>query len=184
MRGTRVRAAAISLNIVITVHNNAVSSFDGKQVTFHGNEKNPGGTGIKDVVSDTHRVETSNIVTTVTLDNLFLGKVESIPFMKIDTEGHEHEVLKSAKLLLSRDIIKYLVVEIRRHQTQMVIFLYENRFTCRLLDYKKKTSSGSGIRNVKGRNWKRYGPRYVASSPFPIYFVATSERDSSWTCNE
>ena len=44
--------------------------------------------------------------------------------MKIDTEGHEHEVLKSAKLLLSRDIIKYLVVEIRRHQTQMVNFLY------------------------------------------------------------
>jgi len=140
----RMSAAANSLNKLITVHNNAVSSIDGKQVTFHGNEKNPGGTGMKDVVSDTHRVETSNIVTTVTLDNLFLGKVESIPFMKIDTEGHEHEVLKSAKLLLSRDIIKYLVVEIRRHQTQMVNFLYENRFTCRLLDYKKKNFLWNG----------------------------------------
>ena len=127
-------------------------------------------------------IETSNIVTTVTLDNLFLGKVESIPFMKIDTEGHEHEVLKSAKLLLSRDIIKYLVVEIRRHQTQMVNFLYENRFTCRLLDYKKKNFLWNGNPKCKGEKLETL--QYVASCSFLIYFVATSERDSSWMCNE
>ena len=77
--------------------------------------------------------------------------------MKIDTEGHEHEVLKSAKLLLSRDIIKYLVVEI-------VIGFY-------LLDYKRKTSSGSLQSQVRGIE--------LFSD---LFFVATSERDSSWTC--
>ncbi len=73
------------------------------------------------------------------MDNSFYGKVKSIPFVKIDTEGHEYEVLKSAKLLMSQNIIKHLVIEIRSHQTQMVRFLYENRFTCHLLEQEKKS---------------------------------------------
>ena len=38
------------------------------------------------VATDTHYDETLNIITTVTLDNLFYGKVESIPFVKITAE--------------------------------------------------------------------------------------------------
>jgi len=133
----RMSASSNALDELISVHNVAVSSMDGQEKSYTTNERNPGGTGVVDVVKAGD--ETSNIVSTVTLDSLFYGKVESIPFVKIDTEGHEYEVLKSAKLLLSQNIIKHLVVEIRSHQTQMVNFLYENRFTCHLLDYEKKS---------------------------------------------
>ena len=129
----RMSASSNALDELISVHNVAVSSMDGQEKSYTTNERNPGGTGVVDVVKAGD--ETSNIVSTVTLDSLFYGKVESIPFVKIDTEGHEYEVLKSAKLLLSQNIIKHLVVEIRSHETQMVNFLYENRFTCHLLDY-------------------------------------------------
>ena len=135
----RMSASSNALNEFIFVHNVAVSSIAGEQKSYNTNENNPGGTGLMDIVTSDARVdETSNIVSTVTLDNLFYEKVESIPFIKIDTEGHEYEVLKSAKLLMSRNIIKHLVVEIRSHQIQMVNFLYENRFTCHLLEYEKK----------------------------------------------
>jgi len=137
----RMSASSNAFDELISVHNVAVSSMDGQEKSYTTNERNPGGTGVVDVVeAGLSGDETSNIVSTVTLDSLFYGKVESIPFVKIDTEGHEHEVLKSAKLLLSQNIIKHLVVEIRRHQTQMVNFLYENRFTCHLLDYEKKST--------------------------------------------
>jgi FkbM family methyltransferase len=140
------------INELIFVHNVAVSSIDGEKKSYNTNEQNPGGTAVMDVVAtDTHD-ETSNIVTTVTLDNLFYGKVESIPFVKIDTEGHEYEVLKSAKLLMSRNIIKHLVIEIRSHQTQMVRFLYENRFTCHLLEHEKKNIWNA---NPKCRNGEK-----------------------------
>ena len=141
------------INELIFVHNVAVSSIDGGKKSYNTNENNPGGTAVMDIVAtDTHYDETLNIITTVTLDNLFYGKVESIPFVKIDTEGHEYEVLKSAKLLMSRNIIKHLVIEIRSHQTQMVRFLYDNRFTCHLLEQEKK-SIWNG--NPKCRNGKK-----------------------------
>jgi FkbM family methyltransferase len=131
----RMSASSNALNEFIFVHNVAVSSIAGEQKSYNTNENNPGGTSLMDIVTLDARVDdTSNIVSTVTLDNLFYEKVESIPFVKVDTEGHEYEVLKSAKLLMSRNIIKHLVVEIRSHQTQMVNFLYENRFTCHLLE--------------------------------------------------
>ena len=133
----RMSASSNALDELISVHNVAVSSMDGQEKSYTTNERNPGGTGVVDVVKAGD--ETSNIVSTVTLDSLFYGKVESIPFVKIDTEGHEYEVLKSAKLLLSQNIIKHLVVEIRSHQMQKINFLYENRFTCNLLDYEKKS---------------------------------------------
>ena len=88
-----------SINELIFVHNVAISSIDGGKKSYNTNEKNPGGTAVMDIVAtDTHYDETLNIITTVTLDNLFYGKVESIPFVKIDTEGHEYEVLKSANV--------------------------------------------------------------------------------------
>ncbi len=44
------------------------------------------------VATDAHYDETLNIITTVTLDNLFYGKVKAYANGKIDYEGHEYEV--------------------------------------------------------------------------------------------
>ena len=52
------------------------------------------GTGLEDM-DETGR----NIVKTVKLDDLFQDEADII-FMKVDTEGHEFEVLKSAERLL------------------------------------------------------------------------------------
>jgi len=57
-------------------------------------------------------------VKTITLDDFcFKNKVENIDLLKIDTEGHEKEVLAGANSLFSKKKIKYILIEF--HSSKM-----------------------------------------------------------------
>lgn len=114
----------------VKLHRAAVSSISGKTYSFRALPSNPGGVGLQ---GEVHEDETGrNIVKTVKLDDLFHQDEADIIFMKIDTEGHEFEVLKSAERLLKEQKIRNIVVEIRSQQAEMVEYMYANGYTCDL----------------------------------------------------
>jgi hypothetical protein len=95
----------------------------------------PGGVSLAGEVEGTEPNEHGGrVVTTVRLDKEF-ATVRSVPFLKIDTEGNEMEVLKSAEGLLARKAIKSLVVEFRPGQVEMARLLYSHGFRCLLVDH-------------------------------------------------
>lgn len=113
----------------VKLHRAAVSSISGKSYSFRALPSNPGGVGLQ---GEVHEDETGrNIVKTVKLDDLFQDEADII-FMKVDTEGHEFEVLKSAERLLKEHKIRNIVVEIRSQQAEMVEYMYANGYTCDL----------------------------------------------------
>ena len=114
-------------NLDVTLHRKAVHSEAGKELTFGNIPNNPGGVGIVDGGQDSTRS-----VKSVRLDDVF-GASGDIVFMKVDTEGNEFHVLKSAENLLSGQQIKYMVVEVRPSQVEMVNYLYEYGYTCSLI---------------------------------------------------
>ena len=61
---------------------------------------------------------------------MFYGKLRTIPFMKVDTEGHEFNVLKGSYNLLQDKVIKNMVVEIRSHQGNMLRYLIDRGYKC------------------------------------------------------
>ena len=103
----RLAMSATASGLDLHVHRNAVHSQSGKLFTFGNIPGNPGGVGLGGVTSGT----SNNAVVSVRLDDIFNSS--SILFMKIDTEGNEFEVLKSARNLLSSKRIKFMVIEIR-----------------------------------------------------------------------
>ena len=119
----------------VTLHRAAVSSISGKLYSFNTLPSNPGGVGLQQELTKGTAGETT--VGTVNLDEMFIDK-SNIVFMKIDTEGHEFEVLKSAKQLLKEQKIKNIVVEIRSDQVEMVEFMYKNGYTCDLIKVKQR----------------------------------------------
>jgi FkbM family methyltransferase len=121
-----IRANALD----VTLHRNAVHSVAGKTFTFPSLPSNPGGVGISKEAFDS---SASRTVTSVRLDDLFDKLKGGVLFMKIDTEGNEFEVLKSADGLLSAQKIFNFVVEVRQHQTDMVEFVYSHGYTCALI---------------------------------------------------
>ena len=89
----RLEMSIRASNLSVKLHRNAVHSEGGKELTFADNPSNPGGVGIRAGVQDSTR-----LVKSVRLDDVFDAS-RSIIFMKIDTEGNEFEVLKSAERL-------------------------------------------------------------------------------------
>ena len=73
-------------------------------------------------------------VTTVRLDEEF-ASVTSVPFLKLDVEGNEMEVLRSAEGLFHRKAIRSLVVEVRPNQVEMAELLYSHGFRCVIADH-------------------------------------------------
>jgi len=126
----RLEMSTVVSNLDIRLHRNAVHSEAGKTFSFGSSPSNPGGVGIGRAVSPKeHRQE----VKSVRLDDIFFDTEDTIVFMKIDTEGNEFEVLKSADKLLARQRIKYMVVEIRPSQTELIHFVYNHGYECVLI---------------------------------------------------
>ena len=123
----RLQMSITASNLDVTLHRKAVHSEAGKELTFGNIPNNPGGVGIVDGGQDSTRS-----VKSVRLDDVF-GASSDIVFMKVDTEGNEFHVLKSAENLLSGQQIKYMVVEVRPSQVEMVNYLYEYGYTCSLI---------------------------------------------------
>jgi len=123
----RLEMSITASNLDVTLHRKAVHSEAGKELTFGNIPNNPGGVGIVDGGQDPTRS-----VKSVRLDDVF-GVSSNIFFMKVDTEGNEFHVLKSAETLLTAQQIKYMVVEVRPSQVEMVNYLYEHGYTCSLI---------------------------------------------------
>mmetsp|Transcript_2452 Transcript_2452/g.3864 ORF Transcript_2452/g.3864 Transcript_2452/m.3864 type:complete len:336 (+) Transcript_2452:219-1226(+) len=139
-----IRANALD----VTLHRNAVHSVAGKTFTFPSLPSNPGGVGISGEASDG---TASLTVTSVRLDDLFASSEGGVLFMKIDTEGNEFEVLKSADGLLSAHKIHNFVVEVRQHQTDMVEFVYSHGYTCALIRETQILDKTQGDITCRGR---------------------------------
>lgn len=146
-RGCRVHAfelqrrvwRALSLSVLlngfdtrpgVTVHHAAVYTEAGKSFTFTGpGAVNPGGTGMAQASEgavDDRELTTRSVV----LDEVLAGE-ERILFMKVDVEGNEPAVIKSAEGLLRRHAIAHLVVELRAHCHDAVASLYDMGYHCR-----------------------------------------------------
>lgn len=126
----RLEMSIQASSLDVTLHRNAVHSEAGKTFTFANLPSNPGGVGITGEASGG---ATSLTVTSVRLDDLFADSAGDVVFMKIDTEGNEFEVLKSAERLLSAHKIHNIVVEVRPTQTDMVEFIYAHGYACALI---------------------------------------------------
>lgn len=129
----RLKLSAIANNFDIDIHNNAVSDVSNMQASWTRLPHNPGGVGIQNLKIVSTDSTDEVLVNSITLDEMFFGKVSTIPFMKIDTEGHELHVLKGAKNLLHENIFKHMVVEIRSHQGDMVKLLFSHGYKCSLI---------------------------------------------------
>jgi len=129
----------------VKLHRAAVSSISGRTFSFRALPSNPGGVGLQ---GEVHEDETGrNIVKSVKLDDLFQDEETDIIFMKIDTEGHEFEVLKSAERLLKEHKIRNVVVEIRSQQAEMVEYMYANGYTCDLTKSAWRSKSRLSCKN-------------------------------------
>ena len=126
----RLEMSTVASNLDIRLHRNAVHSEAGKTFSFGSSLSNPGGVGIGRGVSPGEQPQE---VESVRLDDVFFDTGDTILFMKIDTEGNEFEVLKSANKLLGRQMIKYMVVEVRPSQTDLVKFVYNHGYGCNLI---------------------------------------------------
>lgn len=120
--------SASSLNV--TLHRRAVHSEAGKTFTFSNVPSNPGGVGLTGEAPDG---TTEVTVESVRVDDMFADGKGDVLFMKIDTEGNEFEVLKSAERLLSTHRIHYMVVEVRPSQREMVEFVVNHGYSCALI---------------------------------------------------
>ena len=126
----RLEMSMLASNLDIQLHRKAVHSESGKIFSFGSSPTNPGGVGITKAVS---AGEEPTEVESVRLDDMFFEAQSQILFMKVDTEGNEFEVLKSAEKLLAEKRIKYMVIEVRPSQTEMVNFLYSHGYWCTLI---------------------------------------------------
>ena len=133
----------------IQVHQLAVTSVGkpGDLFSYGDVPGNPGGVGLGGAAQHKH----VNTVESVRLDTMF-AHVKSVPFMKIDVEGGEFKVLKSAEGLLKRGALHSCVVEVRKNQGEMVQYLYDNGFTCTWVgtSIKAKMFEGKSLEQMKG----------------------------------
>jgi FkbM family methyltransferase len=99
----------------------------------------------KEVIEDIHGVEVVKMeISTTTLDSYVEEKsIDRINLLKIDTEGHELEVLKGASKLLSQDKIDLIHIEF--NEMNIVSRVFFRDFTKMLPNYKAYRLLPTGV---------------------------------------
>ena len=125
----RLKMSALASGLELHIHRKAVHSQSGRLFKVGSNAENPGGVSLGSPADE----NAYGAVESVRLDDMFPPPNFSVLFMKVDTEGNEFEVLKSAEALLSQRLIQYMVIEIRPTQVEMVDFLYAHGHSCEFI---------------------------------------------------
>lgn len=105
-------------------------------------------------------------IQTNTLDNLFLDKLSSVDFIKIDIEGHELKAVMGAKNLIKKHRPTLMIeIEERHHSSNLstVINSIENLgYTCHFFDLSsKRISSYKEFDVLKHQNSKSEDRNYI-----------------------
>jgi FkbM family methyltransferase len=84
---------------------------------------------IEDEFHHLDRVETTQIINTVTLDEWTEAQgLKNISFLKIDTEGHESKVLEGSRKLFERKAVDFVILECRSEQLASFIDNFSREF--------------------------------------------------------
>jgi FkbM family methyltransferase len=87
------------------------------------------------ILNQKNPIKNSIILKTSTIDNyVFRNNIDKINLLKIDTEGHELEVLMGAKITINKNKVKYLLIEI--HSSKM----YKNYSKNKIEEFLKKNN--------------------------------------------
>lgn len=89
----------------------------------------------KIILNEKKLIKNSLILKTSTIDNyVFKNNIDKINLLKIDTEGHELEVLIGAKITINKNKVKYLLIEI--HSSK----IYKNYSKNKIEEFLKKNN--------------------------------------------